>query len=69
MSPLPAYSLGEVAKRFGCQLWQVRRLFERGILPEPPRVGQYRVIPEGDLSRVEEALRSVGYLREEAIVV
>jgi hypothetical protein len=42
--------------------WMVRRLFERGILPEPPRLGCYRVIHAGDLPEVEAALRKCGYL-------
>lgn len=42
--------------------WQVRRLFERGLLPEPPRVGAYRVIDSRDLPKVREALVRAGYL-------
>ncbi len=57
--PLP---LGAVAKRCGVTQRQVRRLFERGILPEPPRVGAYRVVDQDDLPRVEAALRAAGYL-------
>lgn len=59
--PLP---LGSVAKRLGVTQKQVRRLFERGILPEPPRVGAYRVVDEADLPIVEAALRRAGYLRD-----
>ncbi len=61
IAPAPL-TLGAVAKRFGCRQWQVRRLFERGLLPEPPRVGAYRVIAEADLPAVEDALRRAGYL-------
>jgi len=42
--------------------WQVRRLFESGMLPEPDRIGGYRVIHRADLPKVEEALRRAGYL-------
>ncbi len=58
-------TLGVVARRLGCQLWQVRRLFERGILPEPTRVGTYRVVRATDLPVIARALRSVGYLPPE----
>jgi hypothetical protein len=61
----PVLTIGAVARHFGCQSWQVRRLFESGKLPEPPRVGAYRVISPEDLPRVEAALRAVGYLPRE----
>jgi DNA-binding transcriptional MerR regulator len=44
MSESPYLTLGAAAQRLGCQAWQIRRLFERGLLPEPPRVGAYRVL-------------------------
>ncbi len=68
MSEPPYLTVGAVARRFGCPPWQVRRLFERGLLPQPPRVGAYRVIPIADLPRVEEALRQAGYLGPESEV-
>ena len=55
-------TIGAVARHFGCRTWQVRRLFERGLLPQAPRVGAYRVVAAGDLPAVEEALRQAGYL-------
>jgi hypothetical protein len=55
-------TVGDAARRLGCRAWQVRRLFERGLLPPPPRVGAYRVIPVADLKWVEAALKQVGYL-------
>ena len=58
----PHLTLGDVAKRLGCRTWQVARLFERGILPDPPRVGLYRVVPIGDLPLVKRALKAAGYL-------
>jgi hypothetical protein len=44
------------AKRCGCEQWQIRRLYELGILPEPPRLGQRRIIHEADLPAIREAL-------------
>ena len=58
-------TIGAVAKHFGCPAWQVRRLFERGLLPQAPRVGAYRVIANNDLPVVGEALRRAGYLPKE----
>jgi DNA-binding transcriptional MerR regulator len=55
-------TIGAVADRFGVAAWQVRRLFERGILPPADRVGMYRVVSLADLPRIESALRQAGYL-------
>jgi DNA-binding transcriptional MerR regulator len=55
-------TLGAVAKHFACQTWQIRRLFERNLLPPAARVGAYRVIAATDLPLVEKALRAAGYL-------
>jgi DNA-binding transcriptional MerR regulator len=55
-------TIGAVAERYGCPAWQVRRLFERGLLPPAARVGAYRVIAISDLPRVEKALNDAGYL-------
>ncbi|MCI0462088.1 MAG: hypothetical protein L0Z62_34480 [Gemmataceae bacterium] len=68
MSEPPYLTIGAVAQRFGCQPWEIRRLFERGLLPQAPRVGAYRVIAVTDLPRVEEALRRAGYLPRESEV-
>jgi hypothetical protein len=58
----PVYTVGAVARRYGCAAWQIRRLFERGLFPPAPRVGAHRVIAAGDLPQVEAALRAAGYL-------
>ncbi len=57
-----AMTLGDVARHVGCRPWQVRRLYERGLLPEPPRVGPYRVVHPRDLAAVTAALHDAGYL-------
>jgi MerR HTH family regulatory protein len=56
------HTVGAVARRYGCRPWQVRRLFERGLLPPAPRVGAYRVFSAADLPRIEQALRRAGYI-------
>jgi hypothetical protein len=58
-------TLGQVAKRFGCRTWQVARLFEREILPEPKRIGILRVISIGELETVRAALEECGYMPAE----
>jgi DNA-binding transcriptional MerR regulator len=55
-------TLGAVAKHFACHTWQIRRLFERNLLPPAARVGAYRVIAPADLPLVEKVLRAAGYL-------
>ncbi len=55
-------TLGAVARHFKCRTWQIRRLFERNLLPPAARVGTYRVIAAIDLPLVEKALRVAGYL-------
>ncbi len=56
-------TLGEAADRIGVQAWRLARLFDRGLWPEPPRVGRNRVVSESDLPGIEEALRAAGYLK------
>jgi hypothetical protein len=57
------YTTGELARMWGAHLWQVRRLFEDRLLPEPKRrVGRYRLIPAADLPKVKAALVKRGYI-------
>jgi hypothetical protein len=60
-------TLGDIARRYGLQTWQVRRLYERRILPEPARVGSARVVHPDDLPKIEAALRQAGYLKPEVV--
>ena len=39
------FTTREVANLLGTQEWRVRRLFEAGALPEPPRFAGKRAIP------------------------
>jgi hypothetical protein len=55
-------STGELARHFGCEAWQVRRLYERGLLPPARRIGRYRYVALTDLPAVEAALARAGYL-------
>lgn len=62
MEPVRVHTLGDLARRFDCPVWAVRRVFERGLLPEPARAGAYRVIADPDVPAVLAALRAAGYL-------
>lgn len=69
MNAVPYLTLGALAKRFpGLQVWQIRRLYERGILPEPPRIAGLRIIPIDDVPKTVVALKNAGYLSRLAIV-
>ena len=49
--------------------WQVRRVYETGLLPEPEtRLGAYRLIRSSDLPRLEDALRKAGYLPADSVI-
>ena len=41
--------LGVAARAVGIDSWQLARLFERHLVPEPRRFGRYRVIDSTDL--------------------
>jgi hypothetical protein len=61
-------STRDVAIRLGVQTWQIARLYWRGLLTEPPRLAGRRVIAEGQLVQVREALQRAGYLKSEGDV-
>ena len=56
-------TLGEAAERLGAQVWRLRRLIERGLYPEPQRIGQSRVVAESELPRIRELMEQEGYLK------
>ena len=56
-------TLGEVATHFHIQLWQVRSLYQRGLLPPAQRIGRFRIVDASELPKLESALRAAGYLR------
>lgn len=47
--------------------WQVRRIFELGLLPEPPKFGAKRMIFARDLPAIVDALRKRGWLSAEEV--
>lgn len=60
-------TIGEAAERIGIRQWKLGRLYERGLLPRPPKLGPYRVVRESDLPAIVEAARKVGYLSGEGV--
>lgn len=46
--------------------WQIRRLYECELLPEPERFGGKRLISRADLPSIVAALRAKGWLPQEA---
>jgi hypothetical protein len=61
---MPAHPLTvtDVALALNCRPWQVRRVFERKLLPEPRRIRRYRIFWDDDLPAIERILRQIGYL-------
>ena len=63
--------VGDVARHFSekytveVAAWQVRRLFNLGLLEPAQRLGPNRVINTRDLPKIEKALKKAGYLPEE----
>jgi hypothetical protein len=58
---------GDAAQEIGVREWQVSRLFERGFLPEPPRLAGKRVLKRADLPAVRDAAVRAGYLHAPAL--
>lgn len=61
------FSTREVAELLGTETWRVRRLFEAGDLPDPPRIGLARAIPREQIPAIVEALRARGWWPEATV--
>ena len=59
-------STGELGDVLGVQSWRIARLFELGILSEPPRLSNRRLIPKSLIPEIVDALRDRGWLSEQA---
>jgi hypothetical protein len=60
------FSTREVAELLGTDTWRVRRLFEDGNLPEPPRFCGKRAIPRETLPAILDQLRNRGWVAQPA---
>jgi hypothetical protein len=52
----------DVARVLGVEPWMVARLYQRGLVDEPPRCGNSRVLTPSDLPALRSALEQAGYL-------
>jgi len=59
----PFLTTGELGDMLGVQAWRVARLFELGVLPDPPRIAGRRMIPKSMVPAVVDALRARGWLQ------
>lgn len=58
------FTTRQVAELLSSDEWRVRRLFEDGTLPEPPRFAGKRMIPNTMLPAIMDALRDRGWIHE-----
>lgn len=56
------FTTREVGELLGVEEWRVRRLFEDGTLPEPPRFAGKRIIFRDRLPEILDSLRARGWL-------
>jgi hypothetical protein len=53
---------GDAAQAIGVREWMVSRLYERGFLPEPPRLAGKRVLKRSDLPAIRDAAVRARYM-------
>jgi hypothetical protein len=56
----------EIAELLGVEAWRIRRLYERRLLAEPPRIGRARAIDSDEIPAIVDALRCRGWLPDVA---
>jgi hypothetical protein len=56
------FTTAQLGKLLGVETWRVRRLYEDGTLPDPPRFGRARAIPRQSIPEIVDALRARGWL-------
>ncbi len=56
------WSTGELGDELGIQAWRINRLFELGLLGEPPRVAGRRMIPSSMIPDIIKALDERGWM-------
>lgn len=60
-----AMALRPAAQLLGVEFWQIQRIFELGLLPQPARFGNVRVVTKSQLPEIRAALIKRGYLPAE----
>lgn len=56
------FSTADIGALLSVPTWRIRRLFEDGTLPDPPRVGRQRAIPREMVATIAQALQDRGWL-------
>lgn len=56
------FTTGELGDFLGIQGWKIARLYELNLVPEPPRAGGRRLIPQASIPDIVDALRSRNWL-------
>lgn len=59
------FTNGELGDLLQVQGWRIARLYELGLLPEPPRCGGRRLIPRSHIPLIVEQLKQRGWLPTE----
>jgi hypothetical protein len=59
-------TMGDVARHFGVTVVQVRRMVERGLVPQSAaaRIGRWRFVDPDNLPVFEQALVEAGHIRK-----
>jgi hypothetical protein len=57
------YDTTDAARALGVEPWQIAALYQRELVPEPPRVGPVRVLTPADLPVLRAACLKAGYLK------
>lgn len=57
---MKSFTVGELSRRLGVPMWRVRRTVD-AVVPDAPRVGRYRVVPQDRLVEVTADLERRGY--------
>ena len=57
------FTTKQVAQMLDCEVWQVRRIFTEGDLPEPPKFGGKRVIYKKLVPQIAKALTARGWTK------
>lgn len=56
------FTTSQVAELFDVEPWRIRRLYELGVLTEPPKFCGRRVVSRCELPAIVDALRARGWL-------
>lgn len=60
-------TVGECAEEIDTQAWRIARLFETLVIPEPPRLGNRRIIPRSLIPRITQELTARGWLNHQRV--